>query len=151
MLFPRAGGLYHFVKEAYGPLIGFLYGWTAFLVIMSGGNAAIAVAFGEYFGSFLPWFATGHILLSVPVGSWTWTLSGGQVAAVLALLLLTAVNHFGLKEGAWVQNTLTVIKIGSILAPDRPGPLREGAGDAQPLRVFGPESPAGSSPLSAWR
>jgi basic amino acid/polyamine antiporter, APA family len=115
VLFPRAGGLYHFVKEAYGPLVGFLYGWTAFLVIMSGGNAALAVAFGEYLGSFLPWFATQHVLLSVPIGSWTWTLSGGQVAAVLALLLLTAVNHFGLKEGAWVQNALTVIKIGSIV------------------------------------
>ncbi len=115
VLFPRAGGLYHFVKEAYGPLAGFLYGWTAFLVIMSGGNAALAVAFGEYLGSFLPWFATQHVLLSVPIGSWTWTLSGGQVAAVIALLVLTAVNHFGLKEGAWVQNALTVLKIGSIL------------------------------------
>jgi len=115
VLFPKAGGLYHFVKEAYGPRIGFLYGWTAFLVIMSGGNAAIAVAFGEYLGSFLPWFSTGHFLLSVPIGSWTWTLSGGQVAAVLALVLLTAVNHFGLKEGAWVQNALTVLKIGAIV------------------------------------
>ena len=115
VLFPRAGGLYHFVKEAYGPLIGFLYGWTAFLVIMSGGNAAIAVAFGEYLGSFLSWFRTNHVLLSVPIGSWTWTLSGGQVAAVGALVLLTAVNHFGLKEGAWVQNALTVLKIGAIL------------------------------------
>lgn len=115
VLFPRAGGLYHFVKEAYGPLAGFLYGWTAFLVIMSGGNAALAVAFGEYLGSFLPWFATQHALLSVPIGSWTWTLSGGQVAAVLALLLLTAINHIGLKEGVWVQNALTVIKIGSIV------------------------------------
>lgn len=115
VLFPRAGGLYHFVKEAYGPLAGFLYGWTAFLVIMSGGNAALAVAFGEYLGSFLPFFSTQHVLLSVPVGTWTWTLSGGQVAAVAALLLLTAINHFGLKEGAWVQNALTVLKVGAIV------------------------------------
>jgi len=96
-MFPRAGGLYHFVREAYGPLMGFLYGWTAFLVIMSGGNAALGVAFGEYLGSFLPWFSTQHILLSLPFFSWTWTLSGGQVAAVAALLILTAVNHVGLK------------------------------------------------------
>ena len=115
-MFPRAGGLYHYVKEAYGPLWGFLYGWTAFLVIMSGGIAALGVAFGEYLGSFLPFFSTGHILRSVSIGSWTWTLSGGQVAAVLAILLLTAINHFGLKEGAWVQNALTVLKIGSIVA-----------------------------------
>jgi APA family basic amino acid/polyamine antiporter len=114
-MFPRAGGLYHYVREAYGPLWGFLYGWTAFLVIMSGGIAALGVAFGEYLGSFLPFFSTGHVLLSVPVGSWTWTLSGGQVAAALAIIALTAVNHLGLKEGAWVQNALTVIKIGSIV------------------------------------
>jgi APA family basic amino acid/polyamine antiporter len=118
-MFPRAGGLYHYVREAYGPLWGFLYGWTAFLVIMSGGIAALGVAFGEYLGSFLPFFSTGHVLLSVPVAvwtwKWTWTLSGGQVAAALAIVLLTAVNHLGLKEGAWVQNALTVIKIGSIV------------------------------------
>src|SRR3954471_2623345 len=115
-MFSRAGGLYHFVKEAYGPLMGFLYGWTAFLVIMSGGNAALGVAFGEYLGSFLPWFSTQHVLLSVPVTShWSWTLSGGQVAAVAALLILTAINHVGLKEGAGVQNALTVLKIGAIV------------------------------------
>src|SRR3954465_9887408 len=56
VLFPRAGGIYHYLKEAYGPLWGFLYGWIAFLVIMSGGNAALGVAFGEYLGSFLPFF-----------------------------------------------------------------------------------------------
>jgi APA family basic amino acid/polyamine antiporter len=115
-MFPRAGGLYQYVKEAYGPLWGFLYGWTAFLVIMSGGIAALGVAFGEYLGSFLPWFATQHVLLAVPVGAWTWKLSGGQVAAGIAILALTAVNHLGLKEGAWTQNALTVLKIGSIVA-----------------------------------
>ncbi|HVT16430.1 MAG TPA: amino acid permease [Thermoanaerobaculia bacterium] len=113
-LFPRAGGLYHFLKEAYGPLWGFLYGWAAFLVIMSGGIAALGVAFGEYLGSFLPFFSTRHVLASLPVGGWTWTLSGGQLAAVGAILVLTAINHFGLKEGAWVQNALTVLKVGSI-------------------------------------
>ncbi|HYG61386.1 MAG TPA: amino acid permease, partial [Thermoanaerobaculia bacterium] len=100
VMFPRAGGLYHFIKETYGPLWGFLYGWTAFLVIMSGGIAALGVAFGEYLGSFLPWFSTGHILLNVPIGGWSWTVSGGQVAAALAILLLTGINHLGLKEGA---------------------------------------------------
>jgi basic amino acid/polyamine antiporter, APA family len=114
-MFPRAGGLYHYVREAYGPLWGFLYGWTAFLVIMSGGIAALGVAFGEYLGSFLPFFSTGNVLLAVPVGSWTWKVSGGQVAAALAILVLTAVNHLGLKEGAWVQNALTAIKIGAIV------------------------------------
>lgn len=115
-MYPRAGGLYHFLKEAYGPLWGFLYGWTAFLVIMSGGIAALAVAFGEYLGSFLPFFSTRNVLLAVPLGGWTWSLSGGQLAAAAAILVLTAVNHLGLREGAWVQNALTVLKIGAILA-----------------------------------
>jgi basic amino acid/polyamine antiporter, APA family len=114
VLFPRAGGIYHFLKEAYGPLPGFLFGWASFLVIMSGGIAAIAVGFGEYLGSFLPWFSTQHVLLAVPVGSWTWTLSGGQVAAAAAILLLTAVNYIGLREGAGVQNLLTVLKVGAV-------------------------------------
>jgi APA family basic amino acid/polyamine antiporter len=114
-LFPRAGGIYHFLKEAYGPLWGFLYGWTSFLVIMSGGIAAIAVGFGEYLGSFLPFFSTRHILLTLPLGAWTWALSGGQLAAVLAIAFLTLVNYFGLKEGAWVQNLLTLVKVGSIV------------------------------------
>ncbi|MFH1175835.1 MAG: amino acid permease [Acidobacteriota bacterium] len=114
-MFPRAGGIYHFIKEAYGPLWGFLYGWACFWVIMSGGIAAIAAGFGEYLGSFLPYFSTQHILLSIPLGPWTWTLSGGQVAAAAAIIALTAVNYVGLREGSWVQNLLTVLKIGAVV------------------------------------
>ena len=116
VLFPDAGGIYSFLKEAYGPLWGFLYGWASFLVIMSGGIAALAVAFGVYLGSFFPWFSIGHRLLAVPVGGWTWTLSGGQVAAVGAILVLTAVNHLGVREGAAVQNALTVLKVAAVVA-----------------------------------
>ena len=115
VLFPRAGGMYHFLREAYGPLPGFLFGWASFLVIMSGGIAAIAVGFGEYLGSFVPWFSTQHVLLAVPLGAWRWTLSGGQVAAAAAILVLTAVNYIGLREGASVQNLLTVLKVGAVV------------------------------------
>jgi APA family basic amino acid/polyamine antiporter len=114
-LFPRAGGMYHFLKEAYGPFPGFLFGWASFLIIMSGGIAALAVAFGEYLGSFLPLFSTANVLVSVPIGGLTWTVSGGQVAAALAILLLTVVNYVGLREGAGVQNFLTVFRIGAIV------------------------------------
>jgi APA family basic amino acid/polyamine antiporter len=115
-MFPLAGGIYHYLKEAYGTFWGFLYGWACFLVIMSGGIAALAVAFGEYLGSFVPVFSTRNVLLSVPLGGWQWTVSGGQVAAALAILLLTSVNHIGLREGARVQNLLTLFRIGSIAA-----------------------------------
>ncbi len=113
-MFPRAGGQYHYLKEAYGKLPAFLFGWASFFVIMSGGIAAIAAGFGEYFGLFVPFFSNGHRLLSVPIGSFEWTVSGGQLAGALAIALLTAVNVFGVREGARVQNLLTILKLGSL-------------------------------------
>jgi APA family basic amino acid/polyamine antiporter len=115
VMFPRAGGQYQYLKEAYGPFWGFLFGWSGFLVGMSGGNAAIAVGFGEYLGGFLPWFSTQHVLAAVPIGGWTWTLNGVQVAAALAILLLTAINHVGLRAGAGAQNVLTAIKLAAMV------------------------------------
>jgi APA family basic amino acid/polyamine antiporter len=114
-MFPRAGGQYHFLKEAYGPLWGFLFGWTAFFVIMTGGIATIAVGFGEYLGAFLPFFSTSHTIFALPIGGWAWTVNGGQLAGALAIALLSAVNYVGLKEGAGVQNVITVVKIASLL------------------------------------
>jgi APA family basic amino acid/polyamine antiporter len=114
-LFPRAGGQYHFLKEAYSPFWGFLYGWAAFLVIMTGGIATMAVGFGEYLGAFLPFFSTKNVLLSLPLGFHTLRINGGQLAGALAILLLTAVNYVGLKEGAGLQNAITLVKIASIV------------------------------------
>jgi len=115
-LFPRAGGQYHFLKEAYSPFWGFLYGWAAFLVIMTGGIATMAVGFGEYLGAFLPFFSTKNVLLSLPLGFHTLQINGGQLAGALAILLLTAVNYIGLKEGAGLQNAITLVKIASLVA-----------------------------------
>jgi APA family basic amino acid/polyamine antiporter len=115
-MFPRAGGQYHYLKEAYGPLPGFLFGWTAFLVVMTGGIATLAVGFGEYLGAFLPFFSTAHVLWSLPLGPWTWAVNGGQVAGATVIVLLSAVNYVGLREGAGVQNAVTLVKIASILA-----------------------------------
>ncbi|MFL6199320.1 MAG: APC family permease [Thermoanaerobaculia bacterium] len=120
-MFPRAGGMYHYLREAYGPLWGFLFGWAAFLVIMSGGIAALGVAFGTYLASFLPF-------VSIKAG------------ACLAILVLTAINHLGLKEGAAVQNALTVLKIGSIVALVALGllaPAPSGADLAAPVGIAG--------------
>ena len=113
-MFPRAGGQYHYLKEAYGKLPAFLFGWASFFVIMSGGIAAIGAGFGQYFGLFVPFFANDHQLFRVPLGSSAWTVSGGQLAGALAIALLTAVNVFGVREGARVQNLLTVLKVGSL-------------------------------------
>jgi APA family basic amino acid/polyamine antiporter len=115
-MFPRAGGQYHFLREALGTLWGFLFGWASLLVIMTGGIATLAVGFGEYLGFFLPFFSTGHVLFSADLGLFRWTFSGGQLAAVLAIASLTAVNVLGLREGAVLQNTVTVIKMGSLVA-----------------------------------
>jgi APA family basic amino acid/polyamine antiporter len=113
-MYPEAGGLYLFLREAYGPLTGFLYGWAAFFIILSGGIAAIAVGFGEYLGSFVPFFSSRHELVSVPLGGVTWRLNGAQTAGVLAILALTAVNHAGVRQGAGVQNLMTLIKAGAV-------------------------------------
>lgn len=114
-LYPLAGGQYHFLKEAYGPMSAFLFGWVAFLVIMTGGIAALAVGFGEYLGAFLPFFSTSNALLKVPIGPWSWSLSGGQLAGTMAIAFLSALNYVGLRAGATAQNVVTVIKIGSIM------------------------------------
>lgn len=113
-MFPRAGGIYHFLKEGYGPLPAFLYGWCGFLVIMSGGIAAIAVGFAEYLGSFLPFSSTANQLASATLLGLEWRLSGAQVIAVVAILALTAVNWLGLRAGATVNNLLTAIKVAAI-------------------------------------
>jgi len=128
-MFPKAGGQYHFLKEAYGPLIGFLFGWAAFFVIMTGGIAALAVGFGEYLGSFVPFFATTHVLVSVG----GWSLNGGQVAGALAIGLLSGVNYIGLREGAGVQNFVTIVKVGSIVGLGLLGVM---APAATPVRLF---------------
>jgi basic amino acid/polyamine antiporter, APA family len=114
-MFPEAGGIYVYLKEAYGPLWGFLFGWASFLIIMSGGLAALAAGFGEYLGSFLPFFSTAHVLFALPVARWTWSVNGGQLAGALAIAFLTVINYLGLREGAGVQNAVTVVKIGSIV------------------------------------
>jgi APA family basic amino acid/polyamine antiporter len=121
-MMPRAGGQYVYLREAFGPLFGFLYGWTLFLVIQTGTVAAVAVAFGKFLGVFAPWVSAQHILVnlgSVTVPAWnhtiTLTLSSQQMVAILAVLLLSVVNIFGLRVGAWVQNILTVLKVGALL------------------------------------
>lgn len=114
-MFPRAGGQYHFLKEAFGPFSGFMFGWASFLVAQSAANAYVAVAFGEYLGAFIPGVSTTHVILAVPIGPWIWQLNAVQLVGAAAIAVLTAINYLGLKEGAGVQNVLTVLKGGAVL------------------------------------
>jgi len=109
---PRAGGQYVFLREAFGPLFGFLYGWTLFLVIQTGTIAAVVVAFSKFLGLFVPWVSASKILIPFPFG---YHLSSQHLVAILVVSLLTCVNCRGLRQGAAVQNIFTVAKIGGLL------------------------------------
>jgi APA family basic amino acid/polyamine antiporter len=113
---PEAGGQYVYLREAYGPLFGFLFGWKMFLVNMTGSIAALGVAFAEYFGSFVPFLSTHEVIFSTQIRGYAYSLSRGQVVAVSVIVFLSAINYVGVGWGKSVQNVLTVIKIGTLLA-----------------------------------
>jgi basic amino acid/polyamine antiporter, APA family len=115
-MFPDAGGQYSYLKQAFGPLWGFLFGWTSLLAIQSGAAAFLGVAFGEYLGTFIPFFSSTHTIASIPLGPWIWKPNTAQLAGVSAIAALSVVNHFGAKQGAMVQGTLTAIKLLSVAA-----------------------------------
>jgi basic amino acid/polyamine antiporter, APA family len=105
---PQAGGQYVYLKEAYNPLWGFLYGWTLFLVIQSGTIAAVAVAFARYLDVFLP---LSRVLLAVDFGGRHFTIDLKQIVGVGVILFLSLVNCMGIRTGANVQNFFTILKV----------------------------------------
>src|SRR2546427_6901095 len=110
---PRAGGQYVFLREAYGDLTGFLYGWTLFTVIHTGTLAALAVGYAEYFGFFAPSLGTGRVLVTLSLFGHPLAVSAGQINAVAVIVFLSIVNYFGVKEGTFFQGVVTVVKIAS--------------------------------------
>ncbi|HEY9790608.1 MAG TPA: amino acid permease [Candidatus Obscuribacterales bacterium] len=106
-MFPKAGGQYVFLREAYGPLWGFLYGWTLFLVIQSGTIAAVGVAFSKFFGVFVPAVSNTNILFSVG----NWKFSAGQIVSVVLIAFLTWMNCRGVETGKKIQTSFTVAKV----------------------------------------
>src|SRR5437773_2098183 len=117
-MMPRAGGVYVFLREAYGPSLGFLFGWTLFLVIQTGTIAAVAIAFAKFVGVFARAIATDHYLVG-PInlaGGYAISLSTEQLVAVALILLLTWTNTRGLETGKFVQNTFTFAKTAALLA-----------------------------------
>jgi len=108
---PQAGGQYVYLREAFGPLFGFLYGWTLFLVIQTGTIAAVGVAFAKYSGIFFPSIsATNYLVGSGKVG-----LTTQQLLAIAMVLFLTWLNTRGIRTGATVQNVFTFAKVAALL------------------------------------
>jgi basic amino acid/polyamine antiporter, APA family len=118
-MMPKAGGQYVYLREAYSPFWGFLYGWTLFLVIQTATIAAVAVAFGRYSGLLIPWISeTNYLIEPVRIGSssYAFSLSTAQLVGIAMIALLTWMNTRGLKLGKLVQNVFTFAKTGSLIA-----------------------------------
>jgi APA family basic amino acid/polyamine antiporter len=124
-MMPRAGGQYVYLREALGPLWGFLYGWTLFLVIQTGTIAAVGVAFGKFLGIFFPSISSSHWILhlwkvpAIPLGPMVLGnmdvgLSTQNLVAILVVVLLSVVNIFGVKTGAMIQNVFTAAKVSAL-------------------------------------
>jgi APA family basic amino acid/polyamine antiporter len=115
-MFPRSGGLYVFLEEAYGSLAAFLFGWAGLLVILTGSIASVAVGFAKYFSYFVPALGTDRIVLSMSTPLGIWAISAGQILAASSIFALGAVNYVGIESGNRLQSTLTVIKIAALAA-----------------------------------
>lgn len=121
-MYPRAGGQYVFLRESMGHLMGFLYGWTLFVVIQTGTIAAVAVAFGRFLGVLWPditpdrfgWFPQFDVV--TPGGLIQIGLSPQRLIALVSVWILTWINLRGVREGKIVQTTLTVVKTGALAA-----------------------------------
>jgi APA family basic amino acid/polyamine antiporter len=110
-MMPHAGGQYVYLREAYNPLVGFLYGWTLFLVIQTGTIAAVAVAFARFTAVLIPSLGEQNTLIQIA----GFRISAAQVVAILSVAILTFVNTRGLREGKIVQNTFTIAKTTALI------------------------------------
>ena len=114
-MMPRAGGVYIFLREAYGASIGFLYGWTLFLVIQTGTIAAVAIAFAKFLGVFVGAVSPDNYLIApIRLGGYAISLSMEQLVAIALIALLTWTNTRGLEIGKIVQNTFTFAKTAAL-------------------------------------
>ena len=106
-MYPRAGGQYVYLREAYNPLMGFLYGWSFFAVIQTATIAAVGVAFARFTAYLFPAVGENHILVDLPYLK----ISAAQLTSILIIILLTYVNTRGVREGKVIQTTFTVSKL----------------------------------------
>ena len=115
-MFPRSGGLYVFLSEAYGPVWGFLFGWACLLVILTGSVATVAVGFAEYFSYFFPSLGTAHVLITLAMPWGPWSISAGQLVAAASVIVITVINYAGIEQGNLTNAVLTVAKVGGLIA-----------------------------------
>jgi len=111
-MFPRAGGQYVYLKEAYNPLMAFLYGWSLFSVIQTATIAAVGVAFARFSAYIFPALSETNILWSIgDPDNPSFKFSAAQLTSILLIILLTYVNTRGVKEGKIIQTTFTLSKL----------------------------------------
>jgi basic amino acid/polyamine antiporter, APA family len=115
-MFPRSGGLYVFLSEAYGAVWGFLFGWACLLVILTGSVATVAVGFAEYFSYFFPALGTNVILGTFAMPWGAWSISAGQLVAAGSIFVITATNYVGVRSGNMTNAILTAMKVGALVA-----------------------------------
>jgi APA family basic amino acid/polyamine antiporter len=115
-MMPHAGGQYVFLREAYGPAAGFLFGWSLLLVIQTGTIAAVAVAFARFMGVLAPQVSESNYIIAPThlFGGYAISLSTAQLVAVILILALTLTNTRGLKTGKFIQNTFTFTKTAAL-------------------------------------
>lgn len=106
-MFPKAGGQYVFLREAYNPMMGFLFGWTYFWVIQTGTIAAVAVAFAKFTGVFIPYFGPNQVVADLGLLK----INTQQLLAIVVIAFLTYVNIQGVKYGKWIQTVFSGTKI----------------------------------------
>jgi APA family basic amino acid/polyamine antiporter len=143
-MMPKAGGQYVYLREAFSPMWGFLYGWTLFLVIQTGTIAAVGVGFARYLGVLYPTVGeTKYIIAPIELSSnYAISLSTAQLVGILLIVLLTIMNTRGLKLGKLIQNTFTTAKLGALLLlillgliiGSRSGALSANFGNLWPVR-----------------
>lgn len=115
-MFPRSGGVYVYLGEAFGPAIAFLYGWAALLIFFSGGIAAVAVGFADYLSYFAPALSPARVLWSIGTPLGAWSVSAAQIVAVVSIAVLAWINYVGVRSGNRVNVVLTVAKVAGLAA-----------------------------------
>ena len=144
-MYPRSGGVYVYLREAFGPLLAYLYGWAALLIFFSGGIAAVSVGFADYVSYFLPSLSPARVLWSVATPIGPWAVSPAQIVAVMCIVVQAAVNYVGVRSGNRVNAIVTVAKVAGLAALPIMALLM-----AQASPEWTPVVPAVARPLAAF-